>query len=62
MKDILIVRFNAMLPAKQVKQLRDAIIKQMEEKVVIIPAYAEAKLISKPDDVEVQIMIKESDV
>lgn len=59
MKDILIVKFNALLPENVKNRLREDIKKQMEEKVVIIPAYAEAKLISKPDDVEVQIECKQ---
>lgn len=59
MKDVLIVKFDAMLTASTIKRLREDIKRQMEDKVVIIPAYAEAKLISKPDDVEVQIECKQ---
>lgn len=57
---VLVVQFDALLRKDTVERLREEFKRQIEEGVVIIPAYTRATVISKPDDVE--ILFSEPDI
>lgn len=59
MKDVLIIQVNAMLPADVMEQIHKNVVAMMDDKVVILPAYIRAELISVPEDIEVRIEMGE---
>lgn len=59
MKDVLIVKPNMMLSASMSETLRDMILAQMKDKVVVLPSFIHAELIHVPDDIEVIINSEE---
>lgn len=59
MKDVLIIKPKMFLSASMCEHLRNSVLEQMKDKVVILPGFMEAELISIPDDVEVIIESEE---
>ena len=59
MKDILIIKTEALIPKEKMKELHTDFVEQLKTGVVIIPAYFEAKLIHTPDDIEVIVKCEE---
>lgn len=53
--DILLVKCNALLPTEKMKMLHDNFVKQLESKVVVVPAYLEPEIINVPDGIEVMV-------
>ena len=51
--DILLVICNTLLPTKTMKMFHDDFVKQLETKVVVVPAYLEPEIINVPDGIEV---------
>lgn len=53
MKDVLIIRSNALFRQEHLENHRKDIMEQIKSGVVLLPAYLEAELINVPDDIEV---------
>ncbi len=52
--NVLIIKTKMMLGQFEVEKLRQKIIKDAEEGVVIIPGFFDAEIIQKPDDVIIE--------
>ena len=59
MKDVLIIKTEALMPRNTLKELQQDFANQLKSGVVIIPPYFEAELLNVPDDVEVIIQSSE---
>ena len=53
--DILLIKTDALLPKEKMKMLHDNLVKQLESKVVVVPAYLHPEIINVPDGVEVVV-------
>lgn len=58
MKEVLIIKTNCTLKRERAVQIRENIVEQVKQGVVILPNWLEAELINVPDDVEVWIDYK----
>lgn len=59
--NVLVIKTKTMLGQFEVEELRQKIIKDIEEGVVIIPGFFDAEVIQKPDDVIVECFKNEED-
>lgn len=57
----LIIKTKILLSRFDAEELRQKIIKDMEEGVVIIPGFFDAEIIQKPDDVIIECFKNEED-
>ena len=57
----LVIKTKMMLGQSEVEKLRQKIIKDAEEGVVIIPGFFDAEIIQKPDDVIIECLKNEED-
>lgn len=55
MKDVLVIKTDCILSEEAQRRLCEKFKQEINNKVVIIPAYLEAELIHVPDNVEVRI-------
>ena len=58
---VLVIKTKMMLGQFEVEELRQKIIKDAEEGVVIIPGFFDAEIILKPDDVDIDCFKNEED-
>ena len=59
--NVLVIKTKMMLGRFEVEELRQKIIKNAEEGVVIIPGFFDAEIILKPDDVVIDCFKNEED-
>ena len=59
--NVLVIKTKMMLGRFEVEELRQKIIKNAEEGVVIIPGFFDAEIILKPDDVVIECFKNEED-
>ena len=59
--NVLVIKTKMMLGQCEVEKLRQKIIKDAEEGVVIIPGFFDAEIIQKPDDVIIECLKIEED-
>lgn len=59
--NVLVIKTKMMLGKFEVEELRQKIIKDMEEGVVIIPGFFDVEIILKPNDVIVECFKNEED-
>lgn len=59
--NVLIIKTKMLLNRVDAEKLRQKIIKDMEEGVVIIPGFFDAEIIQKPDDVIIECFKIEED-
>ena len=59
MKDVLIIKTEALMPRNTLKELQQDFANQLKSGVMIIPPYFKAELLNVPDDVEVIIQSSE---
>ena len=59
--NVLVIKTKTMLGQFEVEKLRQKIIKDAEEGVVIIPGFFDAEIIQKPDDVVIDCFKNEED-
>ena len=59
--NVLVIKTKMMLGQFEVEELRQKIIKDAEEGVVIIPGFFDAEIILKPDDVIIDCLKNEED-
>ena len=59
--NVLVIKTKMMLGQFEVEELRQKIIKDAEEWVVIIPGFFDAEIIQKPDDVIIESLKIEED-
>ena len=59
--NVLVIKTKMMLGKFEVEELRQKIIKDAEEGVVIIPGFFDAEIILKPNDVIVECFKNEED-
>ena len=59
--NVLVIKTKMMLGRFEVEELRQKIIKDAEEGVVIIPGFFDAEIILKPDDVIIDCLKNEED-
>ena len=59
--NVLVIKTKVMLGQFEVEKLRQKIIKDIEEGVVIIPRFFDAEIIQKPDDVIIECFKIEED-
>ena len=59
--NVLVIKTKMMLGQFEVEKLRQKIIKDAEEGVVIIPGFFDAEIIQKPDDVIIERLKIEED-
>jgi len=53
MKDVLVIKCNAVIKPEDLKKLREIFIKEKEEGVIVLPPYVEALIV--PEDVEIRV-------
>lgn len=58
---VLVIKTKMMLGQFEIEKLRQKIIKDAEEGVVIIPGFFDAEVIQKPDDVVIDCFKNEED-
>lgn len=59
--NVLVIKTKMLLNRVDAEELRQKIIKDMEEGVVIIPGFFDAEIIQKPDDVIIECFKIEED-
>ena len=59
--NVLVIKTKMMLGQFEVEELRQKIIKDVEEGVVIIPGFFDVEIILKPDDVVIECFKNEED-
>lgn len=59
--NVLVIKTKMMLGQSEVEELRQKIIKDAEEGVVIIPGFFDVEIILKPDDVAIECFKNEED-
>ena len=59
--NVLVIKTKMMLGQFEVEELRQKIIKDAEEGVVIIPGFFDVEIILKPDDVVIDCIKNEED-
>ena len=59
--NVLVIKTKMMLGQFEVEKIRQKIIKDAEEGVVIIPGFFDAEIIQKPDDVIIECLKIEED-
>ena len=59
--NVLVIKTKMMLGQFEVEKLRQKIIKDAEEGVVIIPGFFDAEIIQKPDDAIIECLKIEED-
>ena len=59
--NVLVIKTKMMLGRFEVEELRQKIIKNAEEGIVIIPGFFDAEIILKPDDVIIECFKNEED-
>ena len=59
--NVLVIKTKMMLGQSEVEELRQKIIKDAEEGVVIIPGFFDVEIILKPDDVVIDCFKNEED-
>ena len=59
--NVLVIKTKMMLGKSEIEELRQKIIKDIEEGVVIIPGFFDAEIILKPNDVIVECVKNEED-
>ena len=59
--NVLVIKTKMMLGRFEVEELRQKIIKDAEEEVVIIPGFFNVEIILKPDDVVIDCFKNEED-
>lgn len=59
--NVLVIKTKMMLGQSEIEELRQKIIKDAEEGVVIIPGFFDAEVIQKPDDVVIDCFKNEED-
>ena len=59
--NVLVIKTKMLLNRVDAEKLRQKIIKDMEEGVVIIPGFFDAEIIQKPDDVIIECFKIEED-
>lgn len=59
--NVLVIKTKMMLGQFEVEELRQKIIKDVEEGVVIIPGFFDVEIILKPDDVVIDCFKNEED-
>lgn len=59
--NVLVIKTKTMLGQSEVEKLRQKIIKDAEEGVVIIPGFFDVEIIQKPDDVIIECFKIEED-
>lgn len=59
--NVLVIKTKMMLGPSEIEELRQKIIKDAEEGVVIIPGFFDAEIILKPDDVIIDCLKNEED-
>lgn len=59
--NVLVIKTKMMLGQSEVEELRQKIIKDAEEGVVIIPGFFDAEIVQKPDDVIIDCLKNEED-
>ena len=59
--NVLVIKTKMMLGQFEVEELRQKIIKDIEEGVVIIPGFFDVEIILKPDDVVIDCFKSEED-
>ena len=59
--NVLVIKTKMMLGQFEVEELRQKIIKDIEEGVVIIPGFFDVEIILKPDDVVIDCFKNEED-
>ena len=59
--NVLVIKTKMMLCQSEVEKLRQKIINDAEEGVVIIPGFFDAEIIQKPDDIVIECFKNEED-
>ena len=59
--NVLVIKTKMMLGRFEIEELRQKIIKDIEEGVVVIPGFFDAEIIQKPDDVIIDCLKNEED-
>lgn len=59
--NVLVIKTRMMFGPSEIEELRQKIIKDAEEGVVIIPGFFDAEIIQKPDDVIIECLKIEED-
>ena len=59
--NVLVIKTKMMLGRFEIEELRQKIIKDIEEGIVIIPGFFDAEIIQKPDDVIIDCFKNEED-
>ena len=59
--NVLVIKTKMMLGQSEIEKLRQKIIKDAEEGVVIIPGFFDVEIILKPDDVVIDCFKNEED-
>ena len=59
--NVLVIKTKTMLGQSEIEELRQKIIKDAEEGVIIIPGFFDAEIIQKPDDVVIECFKNEED-
>ena len=59
--NVLVIKTKMVLGQLEVEKLRQKIIKDAEEGVVIIPGFFDAEIVQKPDDVIIECLKIEED-
>ena len=59
--NVLVIKTKMLLNRVDAEELRQKIIKDMEEGVVIIPGFFDAEIIQKPDDIIIECLKIEED-
>lgn len=59
--NVLVIKTKMMLGQSEVEELRQKIIKDAEDGVVIIPGFFDAEIVLKPDDVVIECFKNEED-
>lgn len=53
MKDVLVIKCNALVKPETLKKLREIFVKEKEEGVIVLPPYVEALVV--PEDIEIRM-------
>lgn len=59
--NVLVIKTKMMLGKSEIEELRQKIIKDAEEGVVIIPGFFDVEIVLKPDDVVIDCFKNEED-
>lgn len=58
--DILVVKVDQVVPAKRMSKIRQVLLKQRDEGVIVLPCYCSAMVV--PDDVTIKVMTADEEI